>query len=82
MAAVALECAVWAKVVEDYFSFLEGRLIAVRKPVFSKHARRRLVAHPEFFYFDAGVYQAIRPRGPLDALEQIRGAALETVFLQ
>ena len=35
-----------------------------------------------FYYFDAGVFQAIRPRGPLDAPEQIHGAALETLFLQ
>ena len=82
MAAVARECAVSAKVVEDYFSILEDLLIAVRLPVFTKHAKRRLIAHPKFYYFDAGVFQAIRPRGPLDATEQIHGAALETLFLQ
>jgi predicted AAA+ superfamily ATPase len=82
MAAVARECAVSAKVVEDYFSILEDLLIAVRLPVFTKHAKRRLIAHPKFYYFDAGVFQSIRPRGPLDATEQIHGAALETLFLQ
>lgn len=81
MAAVARECAVSAKVVEDYFSILEDLLIAVRVPVFTKRAKRRLIAHPKFFYFDAGVFQAIRPRGPLDVPEQIHGAALETLFL-
>ncbi len=82
MAAVARECAVSAKVVEDYFGILEDLLIAVRLPVFTKRAKRRLIAHPKFFYFDAGVFQAIRPRGPLDAPEQIHGAALPTLFLQ
>jgi len=82
MAAVARECAVSAKVVEDYFSILEDLLIAVRLPVFTKHAKRRLIAHSKFYYFDAGVFQAVRPRGPLDATEQIHGAALETLFLQ
>ena len=82
MAAVARECAVSAKVVEDYFSILEDLLIAVRLPVFTTRAKRRLIAHPKFFYFDAGVFQAIRPRGPLDAPEQIHGAALETLFLE
>jgi predicted AAA+ superfamily ATPase len=82
MSAVARECAVSAKVVEDYFSILEDLLIAVRLPVFTKHAKRRLIAHPKFYYFDAGVFQSIRPRGPLDATEQIHGAALETLFLQ
>lgn len=82
MAAVARECAVSAKVVEDYFNILEDLLIAVRLPVFTRRAKRRLIAHPKFYYFDAGVFQAIRPRGPLDATEQIHGAALETLFLQ
>lgn len=82
MAAVASECAVSAKVVEDYFCILEDLLIAVRIPVFTRRAKRRLIAHPKFYYFDAGVFQAIRPRGPLDATEQIHGAALETLFLQ
>ena len=82
MAAVARECAVSTKVVEDYFSILEDLLIAVRLPVFSKRTKRRLIAHPKFYYFDAGVFQSIRPRGSLDAPEQIHGAALETLFLQ
>ncbi len=82
MASVARECGVSTKVVEDYFGILEDLLIAVRLPVFTKHAKRRLVAHPKFYYFDAGVFQAIRPRGPLDAPEQIHGPALETLFLQ
>ena len=66
MAAVARESAVNAKVAEDYFSILEDLLIAVRLPVFAKRAKRRVVAHPKFYFFDAGVFQAIRPRGPLD----------------
>ena len=82
MAAVARDSAVNAKVAEDYFSILEDLLIAVRLPVFAKRAKRRVVAHPKFYFFDAGVFQAIRPRGPLDSPEETRGAALETLFLQ
>ena len=70
MTAVARECAVSVKVVEDYFSILEDLLIAVRLPVFSRRAKRRMVAHPKFYYFDAGVFQTIRPRGPLDGLSR------------
>ncbi|MBI4864910.1 MAG: ATP-binding protein [Candidatus Riflebacteria bacterium] len=82
MAAVARDCSVSAKTVEDYFGILEDLLIAVRLPVFTKRSKRRLVSHPKFYYFDAGVYRSIRPRGPLDAPEEISGAALETLFLQ
>lgn len=82
MAGVARESGVAAKVVEDYFSILEDLLIALRLPVFSKRGKRRVVAHPKFYYFDAGVFQAIRPRGPLDAPETMHGPALETLFLE
>ncbi len=81
MASVARECSVHAKVAESHFGLLEDLLIAVRLPVFSRRAKRRLVAHPKFYYFDAGVYRALRPKGPLDTEEEIDGAALETLFL-
>jgi predicted AAA+ superfamily ATPase len=48
--------------VEDYFTILEDLLLAVRLPVFTKRAKRRVVAHPKFYFFDAGVFQAIRPK--------------------
>ena len=57
-------------------------LIGVRLPVFQKRAKRRLSAHPKFYFFDVRVFRAIRPRGPLDAPEQIDGAALETLVFQ
>ena len=53
----------------------------MRVPVFTRRAKRRVVAHPKFYFFDAGVFGAIRPRGPLDAPEEIQGAALETLVL-
>lgn len=82
MSAVARECGVHGKVAEAYFAILEDLMIAVRIPVFARRAKRRLVAHPKFYYFDAGVFRAIRPKGPLDAPEEAGGIALETLVLQ
>jgi predicted AAA+ superfamily ATPase len=79
---VARECAVERKVVESYFGVLEDLLIGYRLPVFSKRAKRRLVAHPKFYFFDAGVFRALRPKGPLDKPEEIDGAACETLLWQ
>jgi uncharacterized protein len=81
MAAVARDSGISAKVAESYFGILEDLLIAVRIPAFTKRARRRVVLHPKFFLFDAGVFRAIRPRGPLDAPEESDGPALETLVL-
>ena len=41
-----------------------------------------MTTHPKFYLFDAGVYRSIRPAGPLDSLEEIDGAALETLVYQ
>lgn len=74
---VARECSVNRKTVEGYVEILEDLLLAYRIPVFSKRAGRAVVAHPKFYLFDAGVFRAIRARGPLDRTEEIEGAALE-----
>lgn len=82
ISAVARESAIHQKVAENYFTILEDLLIAARVPVFTKKAKRRMVAHSKFFFFDAGVYRAIRPIGPLDTPENIDGATLETLVFQ
>lgn len=82
MASIAREVGVKQNLIVTYFEILEDLLIAVRIPVFSKRAQRQLSQHPKFYYFDVGVYQQLRPRGPLDTPEEIGGAAFETLFLQ
>ncbi len=79
---VAREAGLNRKLAESYFAILEDLLLAVRVPVFTKRARRRLVAHPKFYFFDAGVYRAIRPQGPLDTPAEIDGISLETLVFQ
>ncbi len=82
VSAVAHESSVERKVVEDYFQVLEDLLIGVRLPVFAKRAKRKTTKHPKFFFFDCGVYRAIRPQGPLDSHSEIDGPGLETLVLQ
>lgn len=50
--------------------------------MFSWKAKRKLIAHPKLFFFDVGVYRAIRPTGPLESPAEIEGPALETLVLQ
>jgi len=79
---VSSDCAVARKTVEEYVKILEDLLLAYRVPVFARRAKRKLAAHPKFYLFDAGVFRAIRPAGPLDLPEEIEGAALETLLFQ
>ena len=82
ISSVARECSVERKVVESYFSILEDLLMAYRLPVFTKKAKRRMISHPKFYFFDVGVYRTLRPAGPLDMPEEIEGASLETLLFQ
>jgi len=77
LSAVAADCSVTRRSVEGYLEVLEDMLLAFRLKVFEKRAKRLLTAHPKFYFFDSGVYQAIRPRNPLDSGREIGGGALE-----
>jgi len=79
---VSRDCSVERKVVENYFTILEDLMLAYRIPVFTKRAKRRLAAHPKFYFFDTVVYRAIRLMGPLDSIEEVEGISYETLFLQ
>lgn len=82
VSSVARDAAIERKVVEGYFTILEDLLIGYMIPPFTKRAKRRLVAHPKFYFFDAGVYRAIRPMGPFDTPQEIGGISLETLVCQ
>lgn len=79
---IARECQVKRKTCEGYLDILEDLLLGFRLEVFTKRAKRELAAHPKFYFFDAGVFQANRPRGPLDEAEKIDGATLEGLVAQ
>lgn len=74
---VARECGIERKAAESYFQILDDLLLAFRLPVFTKRAARAVVAHPKWYYVDAGVFRSVRPSGPLDRPSEIDGAALE-----
>jgi predicted AAA+ superfamily ATPase len=82
LSEVARECQVSRKTAEGYLSILEDLLLSFQVPVFTKRARRHLTSHPKFYWFDAGVFVATRPKGPLDRPEEIAGAALEGLVAQ
>ncbi len=82
VSTVARDTHVKRKTAAGYIEVLEDLLLAFRLPSFRKRAKRAVVAHPKFYYFDAGVFRASRPTGPLDRPEEIGGAALEGLVAQ
>ena len=82
ISGVARECETSRSTVSGYVELVEDLLLAFRLPVFTRRAKRRLVAHPRFFYFDCGVFRSLRPAGPFDRPEEIAGPALEGLVAQ
>jgi uncharacterized protein len=79
---ISRECQVKRTTVDGYIQVLEDLLIAGRVPVFARRAKRVLVSHAKFYFFDCGVYRSIRPSGPLDRPEELLGQALEGLVCQ
>lgn len=79
---ISRECEVNRKTVENYIQILEDLLLGYKLPIFTKKAKRELIKSSKFYFFDTGVYNALRPRGPLDSPDEIGGAALEGLVAQ
>ena len=79
---IAREANVKRSTVDGYFKILEDMLITQHLPVFIKRAKRNLVGHDKYYFFDAGVFRALRPKGPLDRPSEIDGACLEGLVFQ
>lgn len=79
---VARDAGVKRSTVDGYFKILEDMLITKGLPVFTKRAKRNLVGHDKYYFFDVGVFRALRPKGPLDRPSEIDGACLEGLVFQ
>ncbi len=79
---VAREAEVERKTVSGYIEIIEQMMLSRRLPVFSKRAKRQLIKHEKFYFFDAGVFRELRPKGPLDRTAEIDGLALEGLVMQ
>ncbi len=80
--AVARDCGVKRSTVDGYFAILEDMLLTARLPVFAKRAKRALGSHDKFYFFDCGVFRALRPKGPMDNPNELDGACLEGLVFQ
>lgn len=79
---ISRESSVKRATVDNYLQVLEDLLLAFTIPVFTRRAKRKLIAHPKFYFFDAGVYRILRPQGILDSSQEIEGLALEGLVAQ
>jgi len=78
---IARETGVTRKIVDNYISILDDLLLCYLLPVFNKRAKRAVVSHNKFYYFDSGVFFHLRPKGPLDNAGEMSGISLEGLVL-
>lgn len=74
---IARECAVSQKTVSLHLQVLQDLLLGYTLPVFTHRAQRAVTQHPKFYFFDPGVFRALRKQGFLDSSPEAEGAALE-----
>ncbi len=79
---IARETQVKRTTVDNYLQILEDLLLSFRLSVFNRRAKRAVISHPKFYYFDTGVFRSLRPRGPLDKEAELEGPALEGLVAQ
>jgi predicted AAA+ superfamily ATPase len=79
---IARECAVSRKLIEGYLGILQDLLISYHIPVFNVRAKRNMVVHEKFYFFDVGVYRSLRSQGFLQNDSEIDGPGLEGLVLQ
>jgi predicted AAA+ superfamily ATPase len=56
---ISRECGVSLKTVQEYYQILDDTFLAHRLDPWTKSVRKRLVAHPRYYFFDTGVTNAL-----------------------
>ncbi|MEI8301069.1 MAG: AAA family ATPase [Chlamydiota bacterium] len=79
---VSRECEVSRKTVEFHLQILKDLLLGYTISVFKKRAKRATTAHPKFYYFDPGIYRALKQQGFVDSSTEAEGAALEGLIAE
>ena len=79
--AISRECQLPVRTVQSYYEILEDTLIGFKLEPWRKSIRKRLSAHPKFYFFDSGVVNAINKHltAPLD--NQLRGRLFEQFII-
>ncbi len=76
---IARDVGIASKTVQDYYQILEDTLICFRLLPFLKGARKRLIKHSKYYFFDLGVTNTLckRPIGPANPGTSLYGRLFE-----
>ncbi|HBE04578.1 MAG: hypothetical protein A2096_14220 [Spirochaetes bacterium GWF1_41_5] len=82
LANISRECQVKRSTLDSYYEILEDLLLGFSIRSFKKNNRKSTVESSKFYFFDSGVFKALRPAGPLDDPDHAEGSALEGLVAQ
>ncbi len=74
---IARECGVSVKTVQQYYQILEDTFLAFRLPPWHRSARKRLVSHPRYYFFDPGVTNVLAHTFSEQLNSRVRGRRFE-----
>jgi predicted AAA+ superfamily ATPase len=78
---MARECGISSHTIKSYYDVLEDTMIAFPLQAWSKSARKRMVAHPRYYFFDLGVVNALNRRLSADLDPKTKGRLFETFII-
>lgn len=79
---IARECQVKRTTVDSWMSILEDMLLTFQISIFTYRAKRELSSHPKLYFFDPGVFRALRSYSIGDVPSELEGLALEGLVAQ
>lgn len=82
VASIARDAAVSRQTVQGYFDIVKDTLIGDWLPAWKLKRATKQIAHPKFYFFDAGVARALSGRLPYPPTPEELGPLVETFVLQ
>jgi len=78
---IARECQLPVRTVQSYYEILEDTLVGFKLEPWRKSIRKRLSAHPKFYFFDTGVVNATNKRLTAPLESQLKGRLFEQFII-
>lgn len=79
--AMARDCGVSVKTIQSYYQILEDTFLAFRIDPWTRSVRKRLVAHPRYYFFDTGVTNALAQTLGPNLARMVRGRRFEQLVV-
>lgn len=79
--SIGRECHVPSRTVQSYYEILEDTLIGFKLQPWMKSQRKRLVAHPKFYFFDLGIINSLNRHLTSEPDNKLRGRLFEQFIL-